>query len=85
MSDLIYTEDGQLSVEQNYRVNLKRKTLGNLYLDGHCERSHGIADSQNFGMLAYKASVLDQAIWGSRKAEELPSEREASFSEAVAG
>ena len=69
IGDIARTENGLLSVERNYRINLKRKTMGNLYLNGHCEKTHGIADSQNFGMLAYRAAVLDQAIWGTKKAE----------------
>ncbi len=70
-SDIAMT-NGQLPVEQNYRINLKRKTVGDIYLNGHCEQTHGIADLQNFGMLAFKASVLDEAIWGSRKAAGMP-------------
>jgi len=76
-SDIVLGEYGQLSVEQNYRVNLKRKTIGHLYLNGHCEQSHGIADSQNFGMLAHKASILDRAIWGNKQADDFPAMRAA--------
>jgi len=55
-------EDGEILVGSDYSVALKCRTRGKLFLNGHCERTHGLGDSQNFGLVAYKAGVISDAI-----------------------
>jgi L-ornithine N5-monooxygenase len=54
--------DGELVVGQDFAVALKRPALGKLFLSGHCERSHGLGDSQNFGLVAHRAGVIANAM-----------------------
>ncbi len=75
MSNLVRRDgDGEVVVGRDFAVALKRSMLGKLFLSGHCERSHGLGDSQNFGLVAHRAGVIASALglpvgcsWADRK------------------
>lgn len=63
LRDLLVTNDaGELVVNRDYSVALKQPGAGRIFLNGLCERSHGIGEGQSFSMLALRAGTILQAV-----------------------
>jgi len=50
--------DGKMCITTDYRLAMTDDALKPIWLNGHCEHTHGISDTQSFSMVAHKADRL---------------------------
>jgi L-ornithine N5-oxygenase len=75
MTDEIVREyDGLFSIAPDYRLKTSARVSTPIWLNGHCEHSHGIADTQSFSLVAFKAERLLHSIFGRHMATSAPTE-----------
>lgn len=55
--------DGLMSIGRDYRLATTSEITAPIWLNGHCEHTHGVADTQSFSLVAYKAEQLMQSIF----------------------
>ncbi len=55
--------DGRLAIDRSYRLRTSQRVTTPIFLNGHCEHTHGIADTQSFSLIAFKAEQLLGAMF----------------------
>lgn len=50
--------DGLMSIGRDYRLATRPEVTAPIWLNGHGEHSHGIADTQSFSLIAHKAETM---------------------------
>ena len=55
--------DGLLAIDYDYRLKTKRPLRAPIYLNGHCEHTHGIATTQSFSLVAEKAERILNSLY----------------------
>jgi L-ornithine N5-monooxygenase len=55
-------ELGAPVIGRDYRLSLETPGLGRIYLNGLCERSHGISDGQSFSLVAVRAEAILKSV-----------------------
>ncbi len=61
--------EGVPLVERDFRVKTKNDCHAEIYVNGLCERSHGISDSQSFSLLAVRSETILKTIVASAQRE----------------
>ncbi|MGO4339260.1 SidA/IucD/PvdA family monooxygenase [Labrys sp. KB_33_2] len=54
--------DGLLAITPDYRLKTSDRVSVPIWMNGHCEHTHGIADTQSFSLIAYKADRIFEGI-----------------------
>ena len=55
--ELVISEDGRVVVNRDYSLQTKNN-IGNIYISGMSETTHGISDTQSFSIMAIKALYI---------------------------
>jgi L-ornithine N5-oxygenase len=63
-SEIEREPDGALAVHRDYRLKTTARVQSPIWLNGHCEHTHGIADTQSFSLIAHKAEQLLMSVFG---------------------
>lgn len=62
-SAVVREADGLLSIARDYRLRTDGSITAPIWMNGHGEHTHGIADTQSFSLVAHKADCLFNSIF----------------------
>ncbi len=67
---IVFDDQGQPAITRDYRVVTTADCDVAIYLNGLCERTHGISDGQSFSMITLRAETIIRSLMA-REGEEL--------------